>query len=68
MKLIKHKKMSKVETCAAYCPNYDMTFILKEERIDDNKFIVSVTGFYYGEPDDYCTRIFDGKTSAELEL
>jgi hypothetical protein len=60
--------MSKVETYAAYSENYDMTFIVKETITDDNKLPVEVTGFYYGEPNDDYTRIFDGKRVAELEI
>ena len=60
--------MSNVETYAAYSPNYDMTFIVKETTTDDNKIQVEVTGFYYGEPNDDCTRIFDGKGSQNLKF
>ena len=59
--------MSKVEVYTAYSAECDMTFILKETTID-NKVFVEVTGFYYGEPNDDCTRLFDGKRVAELEF
>lgn len=60
--------MNSVETYAAYSENYDMTFIVKETTTNDNKILVEVTGFYYGEPNDDCTRIFNGKRVAELEI
>lgn len=60
--------MSNVEIYAAYSPEYDMTFIVKETTTDNNKIYVEVTGFYCGEPNDDCTRIFDGKRVAELEI
>ena len=60
--------MSRVEVYTAYSVECDMTFILKETTTDDNKVLVEVTGFYYGEPNDDCTRMFDGKRVAELEI
>lgn len=51
---------------AVYAENEDMTFIVVDE-IDDNTGEVlstEVTGFYFGEPDDKYTEVFDGKSKA----
>lgn len=60
--------MSNVETYAAYSPEYDMTFIVKETTTNDNKILVEVTGFYYGEPNDEDTKMFDGDLLAEFDI
>lgn len=59
--------MSKREVYTAYSEKADMTFII-EEVTNDNTVTVKVVGFYYGEPDDDCTRVFYGKNEAVLDL
>lgn len=44
---------------AAYSPNQDATFILKN---DGNT--VTVVGWYYGEPDEEATKYYQGKLTA----
>lgn len=45
-----------------YCPSSDMTFITYET---DNK--IELIGFYFGEPNEYCTEHYIGSLIAELE-
>ena len=59
--------MSKTEVFTAYSPEVDMTFIVEEVTNDDN-ITIKVVGFYYGTPNDDCTRVFYGKNEAVLEL
>lgn len=59
--------MAKTTIYGAYSPQYDMTFIVKEQIYED-KITIEVTGFYYGEPNDEDTKMFDGDLLAELEI
>lgn len=47
------------ELYTAYCPDRDMTFIMKVEYVENVK-VESVVGYYYGTPDDELTKKFYG--------
>lgn len=60
-------KADDVEVWAEYSASADMTFIM--ESINDGKTsTISVTGFYYGEPNAEDTEFFRGKPTAICEL
>lgn len=49
-----------------YAEKDDMTFIMSEER-NNNKRIVSVIGWYYGEPNKDNTELFANDLTAEFD-
>jgi len=49
-----------------YSHESDMTFIVKETK-EDNKTIISVVGFYFGEPNEEATKEFNGSLTAVVE-
>ena len=56
------------EIYTAYAEHNDMTFILKDTFDDDgNPCRTEVIGFYYGEPDEGCTRQYMGDLIAEYK-
>ena len=56
-----------VEVWAEYSASADMTFVM-EGRSDGKTSTISVTGFYYGEPNAEDTEFFRGKPTAICEL
>ena len=46
----------------AYCKKDDLTFILKETPTS-----MEVVGFYFGEPNEQCTKQYTGKLKAEFD-
>lgn len=49
-----------------YSHESDMTFIIEETK-DKDKTIISVVGFYFGEPDEEATKKFNGALTAIVE-
>ncbi len=49
-----------------YSQKSDMTFIV-EEITEGNKQTISVVGFYFGEPDEASTKLFNGSLTAVIE-
>ena len=58
----------RTEIFTCYSPEADITFIM-EDTIDGMELIATeVKGFYYGEADENCTKIFYGKLKADFTL
>lgn len=57
LECIKKKKVV-IEYDAAYSPTHGVTFILKTAMVDGKLTTQEVVSFYYGEPDDECTRYY----------
>ena len=52
----------------AFDGGLDMTFIIEDTINTDGKVAsTEVIGFYFGNPDDECTKIYAGKLKAEFE-
>lgn len=51
-----------------YCPEHDITFVVREESLADGTLTRrEVTGMYHGEPDDASNEYFDGEDSMEYD-
>ena len=48
-----------------YCPERDMTFIMKDTITDGKEVSTEVVGFYFGGLDEQLTKQFTGKLKAE---
>lgn len=51
-----------------YCPEHDMTFILKDTITNGKEVSTEVIGFYFGGPDEQLTKRFTGKLKAEYNM
>lgn len=60
MKVVEEKKIY-----TTYSPKADITFIMEETFINGENVSTEIKGFYYGEPDEKCTKEFYGKLKAE---
>lgn len=55
-----------IYTC--YSPGADITFIMEEITNKDGELISQeVKGFYYGNPDEECTKLFYGSIKATFD-
>ena len=54
--------LSETATYTLYSQEGDITFIM-----EDKNNITSVIGFYYGEPNEEATKLYQGKLSASFE-
>lgn len=58
--------MTEMRVWTAYAPDNDITYIMEEEHVD-GKIIVSVSGFYYGQPNEADTQAYRNNLVAEFE-
>lgn len=50
-----------------YASNDDMTFILEDTWENGEHISTEVKGFYFGEPNETCTKTFYGNLKAVME-
>ena len=51
---------------SGYSREHDITFILVDKWVDDEVVSTTVTGFYFGEPDEKLTTKYNGKATAHF--